>query len=147
MNPLPTVEAHASAPIVMLVDDHEDSVAMYSLYLQAIGYRPLSAATAEEAYQRAVEVHPDVIVADVTLAGSSGLELTRRLRDGAQTNDTGIIVLTGHAGAAVKRQADEAGCDRFLVKPCMPDALALEIRDVLATRRSSSTRGIRGNDQ
>jgi CheY-like chemotaxis protein len=42
-------------------------------------------------------------------------------------------VLTGHAAAAVRQQATDAGCDRFLLKPCMPDALAGEIRDLLTS--------------
>lgn len=118
----------------MLVDDHEDSVAMYSVGLRVMGFQPLTATTADEAYARARECHPDVVVADITLRGASGLDLTRRLRQDAGTRDMGIIVLTGHATSSVKRQADEAGCDRFLTKPCMPEALADEIRDLLAAR-------------
>jgi two-component system cell cycle response regulator DivK len=40
-------------------------------------------------------------------------------------------VLTGLTLASVRQQAREAGCDRFLLKPCLPEALAAEIRDVL----------------
>jgi two-component system, cell cycle response regulator DivK len=126
------------APTVMLVADHEDSAEMYAVALKTMGFQPVTARTAEEAYAQASVLRPDVIVADVTLPGSSGLELTRRLRADAQTSDTGIIVLTGHIGPAIERQADDAGCDRFLLKPCMPDALALEIRDVLARRHDAS---------
>jgi two-component system, cell cycle response regulator DivK len=122
----------------MLVDDHEDSVAMYALGLEAMGFQPLTAATAEEAYARACTSHPDVVVSDITLPGSSGLDLTRQLRRDAHTSNTGIILLTGHSGSDVQREADEAGCDRFLLKPCMPDALAAEIRAVLATRKALS---------
>jgi hypothetical protein len=32
-------------------------------------------------------------------------------------------------------RAREAGCDRFLVKPCLPDVLALELRDLLVLRQ------------
>jgi CheY-like chemotaxis protein len=69
---------------------------------------------------------------------SSGLDLTRRLRTDARTKNTGIIVLTGYDVASVRRQADEAGCDRFVVKPCAPETLALEIRDVLISRHCHS---------
>ena len=64
-------------PTVMLVDDHEDSVAMYVFGLEAMGFSPLTATTAEEAYERACNLHPDVVVADITLSGSSGLDLAR----------------------------------------------------------------------
>jgi two-component system, cell cycle response regulator DivK len=68
------------------------------------------------------------------LPGVSGLELTKLLRDDERTKDVGIIVLTAQAFGSAEQQASDAGCDRFLLKPCLPDALALEIRDVLTSR-------------
>jgi two-component system, cell cycle response regulator DivK len=136
--PADTGPQDASTPTVMLVDDHEDSVAMYAVGLEAMGFQPLTAATAEEAYERACALRPDVVVSDMTLPGSSGLDLTRQLRRDAHTSNTGIILLTGHSGSDVEQQAGEAGCDRFLLKPCMPDALAAEIRAVLAARKGVS---------
>jgi two-component system, cell cycle response regulator DivK len=126
-------------PVVLIVDDHADSLAMYAFGLQAMGFESLMAETAEAAFARACELHPDVVVADVALPGISGLDLARRLREDARTSEAGIIVLTGHAGASVKEQADDAGCDRFLLKPCPPDALAGEIRDVLVRRYHRAT--------
>jgi hypothetical protein len=49
------------------------------------------------------------------------------------------VVLTSHVSGAAAQAYDDAGCDRFLLKPCMPDALGLEIRDVLASRHVSTT--------
>jgi CheY-like chemotaxis protein len=122
------------SPIVLLVDDHEDSAAMYAIGLLAMGFQPITAGTAEDGFERACRLKPDVIVADVSLAGMSGLDLTRRLRTDTRTRGAGIIVLTGHALGGMKDKAEAAGCDRFLVKPCLPDVLALEIRDVLHQR-------------
>jgi two-component system phosphate regulon response regulator PhoB len=73
----------------------------------------------------------------VTLPGASGLDLTRRLRADIRTKEAGIIILSGHATAAAEQRAIEAGCDRYLVKPSLPDALALEIHHVLNSRRGT----------
>lgn len=105
---------------------------MYAVGLLAMGFQPLTAETADDAFARTCELKPDVIVADITLPGTSGLELTRRLRRDGRTKNTRIIVLTAHASTSVERQAYDAGCDRFVVKPCLPDALAFEIRNVLS---------------
>jgi CheY-like chemotaxis protein len=78
-----------------------------------------------------------VIVADVSLGGMSGLDLARRLRGDTRTRGAGIIVLTGHAFGRIKDKAEAAGCDRSLLKPCLPDVLALEIRDVLLQREGA----------
>jgi len=120
---------------VLIVDDDSDSCDMYSVALSVMGFQPNAVSTAEDAFARACDIHPDAIVADVSLAGASGLDLTRRLRADTRTKDVGIIVLSGHAAAAAEQQASDAGCDRYLVKPCLPDALALEIHDVLNSRR------------
>jgi two-component system, cell cycle response regulator DivK len=122
-------------PVVLIVDDHEDTAAMYAIFLLAAGFQPVAAATADIAFERACAVRPDIIVADLILGDGSGLELTRRLRDDTRTRNLGIIVLTGHAIGSVRQEAIEAGCDRFLLKPCLPDVLAMEIMHVLAERK------------
>jgi CheY-like chemotaxis protein len=129
-------DVHRESPVVLLVDDHEDSAAMYAIGLLAMGFQPVTAETAEDGFERACHIQPDVVVADVSLSGASGLELTRRLRNDRRTRDAGIIVLTGHAYDSMKDQARAAGCDRFLIKPCLPDVLAFEIRDVLTNRQA-----------
>ena len=132
----------SSSLVVLLVDDNDDSLAMYAIGLLAMGFQPITADTGEEALARACECRPDVIVADITLRGISGLDLTRLLREDARTRDAGIIVLTGHGAESVKEQADAAGCDRFLMKPCMPDALAGAIRDVINHRNHHDATGV-----
>lgn len=128
----------APAPVVLLLDDHEDSLAMYSLGLLAMGFQPVTASDAEAAMKRALECCPDVIVADMTLPGVSGLEFARQVRNDVRCQGARIIVLTGHLSASILNEARDAGCDRFLVKPCMPDQLAREIRDVLAAPSAGS---------
>jgi two-component system cell cycle response regulator DivK len=123
------------SPVVLLVDDHEDSRAMYAISLLAMGFQPVATTTAEDGFSRACRIHPDVVVADMTLVGASGVELARRLRGDPRTKDAGIIVLTGHAFGSTRQDAMDAGCDRFLLKPCLPDVLALEIRDLLNRRQ------------
>jgi CheY-like chemotaxis protein len=125
------------SPVVLLVDDHEDSAAMYAIGLLAMGFQPVTAGTAEDGFDRACQLQPDVIAADVGLGGMSGLDLARRLRGDTRTRGAGIIVLTGHAFGRIKDKAEAAGCDRFLLKPCLPDVLALEIRDVLLQREGA----------
>jgi CheY-like chemotaxis protein len=123
---------HTPVPVVLIVEDDEDSREMYTVALSAMGFQPIAAANADEAFARACDSHPDAIVADVTLCDGSGLDLTRRLREDMRTKEANIIVLSGHA---VQQAATSAGCDRFLLKPCLPDALADEIHDLLDARR------------
>lgn len=120
---------------MLIVDDDADSCDMYSVALSVMGFQPNAVSNAEDAFTRACAIQPDAVVADLSLNGASGLDLTRRLRADTRTRDIGIIVLSGHTFDAAEQRASDAGCDRYLVKPCLPDALAFEIHDVLNARR------------
>jgi len=47
--------------------------------------------------------------------------------------------LTGHALAGHSKVAQEAGCDSFLAKPCLPDQLVAEIRRMLESGKAVVT--------
>jgi CheY-like chemotaxis protein len=121
----------SSPPVVLLVDDHEDTVAMYALALSVMGFQPVTATNVGEAFERACTCHPRVIVTDLSLSVLSGFDLIHRLREDSRTQGIPVIVLTGLTLASIRQQAREAGCHRFLLKPCLPAALAGAIRDVL----------------
>lgn len=115
---------------------------MRAIGLLALGFHPVTAENAEEAFVRACEIHPDAIVVDLGLPGLAGVELTHRLRQDVRTQTAGIIVLTSSMSGSMARTAREAGCDRLLLKPCPPDALALEIGEVLGARRAASMKSV-----
>jgi CheY-like chemotaxis protein len=98
-----------NVPLVLIVDDDEDSCAMYAYALLAMGFQPVVADNGEEGFARACAVHPDVVVADVVLPGISGVELTRKLRLDDRTKAAAIIVLTGRTFGSEQQQANEAG--------------------------------------
>jgi DNA-binding response OmpR family regulator len=124
----------------LIVDDHQESLAMCALGLLAMGFQPVTTSNGEEAFARACDIRPDAIVTAAVLPDTSGLELTRRFRDDVRTRAAGIIILIGAGSGSVLRTAADAGCDRVLRKPCLPDALGLEIRDVLRLRHHASAR-------
>ena len=111
---------------------------MYALGLSTMGFQAITATDVDEAFERACTCQPRVIVADLSMSVLSGFDLIHRLRADIRTRAIPIIVLTGLTLASVRQQAREAGCDRFLLKPCLPDALAGEIRDVLLTAQETA---------
>ena len=67
---------------LMLVDDHEVVRVGLKTFLQTQpDFEVVSEANnGEEAIERAMETHPDVILMDITMTGIDGMEATRRLR-------------------------------------------------------------------
>jgi two-component system, cell cycle response regulator DivK len=140
-----TLAAAGRPPVVLIVDDHADSAAMYAIFLLSTGFQPVAAATADIGFARACAVRPDIVIMDMILGDASGLDLTRRLRGDTRTRNAGIIVLTGHSFGSVRQDATEAGCDRFLLKPCLPEVLAMEIAHVLVERQGSTKHAVRAH--
>ena len=126
-------------PVVLIVADDAELMAMYVFGLLAIGFQPVTASTVDEALLRAKQVRPDVVVADIMRSVSSAVDLTRLLRANPPTMDAAILILTDQP-ATTQQSAFVAGCDRIVLKPCYPDALALVIQEALADRRAHPPR-------
>jgi CheY-like chemotaxis protein len=88
-----------------------------------------------EAIEKAQELMPDIVLMDLALPRMDGWEATRRLKGDARTRHIPVVALTGHALAGHAEGARQAGCDAFVTKPCLPDALVAEIKRLLGERR------------
>ena len=124
----------SSQPLVLVVEDYQDAREMYAAYLQFSGYRVAEATNGVEAIEQAQELMPDIILMDLALPKMDGWEATRRLKNDDRTRNIPIVALTGHALAGHAEGARQAGCDSFVTKPCLPDALVAEIKRMLGAR-------------
>jgi CheY-like chemotaxis protein len=123
-----------NSPLVLVVEDYQDAREMYAAYLQFSGYRVAEATNGIEAIEQANELMPDIILMDLALPKMDGWEATRRLKMAEKTRHIPIVALTGHALAGHAEGARQAGCDAFVTKPCLPDALVAEIKRMLSAR-------------
>src|SRR6185503_6769507 len=125
---MPVNRATRDAPLILLVDDVDDNLEVYSQYFAHCGWRSATASNGEEALQRAAELGPDVIVLDLGMPVMDGWEVARRLRADPATQRTPVIALTGHVFPEARRRAKEAGVDEYLTKPCLPQDLVEAVK-------------------
>jgi two-component system cell cycle response regulator DivK len=118
-------------PLVLVVEDYPDAREMYSAYLQFSGFEVAEATNGLEAIEMAETLMPDIILMDLALPRMDGWEATRHLKANTRTHHIPVVALTGHALAGHAEGAREAGCDAFVTKPCLPDALVAEIKRLL----------------
>jgi CheY-like chemotaxis protein len=130
--------------LVLVVEDYQDAREMYGAYLQFSGYRVAEATNGLEAIEKTLELMPDIILMDLALPKMDGWEATRRLKLDDRTKHIPIVALTGHALAGHAEGARLAGCDAFVTKPCLPDALVAEIERMLAARGHPNGSGDKG---
>jgi two-component system, cell cycle response regulator DivK len=105
---------------------------MYAEWLRRSGICTLQAARGADAYRLAVELRPEILVTELMLPGDEdGLTLTRRVKANPDTRDIHVVVLTAHSFEWHRASAAGAGCDVFLVKPCLPEDLTKAVDALL----------------
>jgi two-component system cell cycle response regulator DivK len=125
-------------PLVLVVEDYQDAREMYAAYLQFSGFDVAEASNGVEAIEKTQELLPDIVLMDLALPRMDGWEATRRLKNDERTRHIPIVALTGHALPGHSEGARDAGCDAFVTKPCLPDALVAEIKRLLEQHRGKA---------
>lgn len=120
---------------VLLVDDHElIRQGLRVAFERAGGFRVVGeCGTGAEARTLVAEIHPDVVILDVSLPDGSGIDTARDLRH--DHAGLGIVVLTMYAGDRQLFGALQAGASAFVPK----DAPASEV--VTAARQAAASPG------
>jgi CheY-like chemotaxis protein len=123
---------------ILLVDDSPVVLGALRMYLGPLGCElrvaPSGAAALEEASRRC----PDVLISDVNMAGASGFDLCRQIRQREDLRHVGIVLITGRTDAEARREAAQAGADAFLTKPLDPDRLCRIVSELLSDEPSAS---------
>ena len=107
----------APNPVVLIVEDHDDTREMLQVLLNVLGCRVLAAANGDEAIGLAEKIHPDLILMDMKMPRLDGLTLTRLIRSHPTLNRVPIVAVTGIVSPQFHREALDAGCNHCLDKP------------------------------
>jgi diguanylate cyclase (GGDEF)-like protein len=117
---------------VLLVDDERFARTVYSDYLRASGYEVEVAPDAEAALALLKRRRFDVLLTDVILPGSSGLDLMG-IAKGLDPN-LEVVVITALDKVDPAVRAMKSGASDYLVKPVTPEGLQLAVQRCLSTR-------------
>ncbi|GAO03537.1 diguanylate cyclase [Anaeromyxobacter sp. PSR-1] len=117
---------------VLLVDDERFARTVYSDYLRAAGYEVELAEDAEAALALLRQRRFDVLLTDVILPGSSGLDLLSAAKQLDPNLEVTVITALDKVDPAVR--AMKSGASDYLVKPVTPEQLQLAVQRCLATR-------------
>jgi two-component system cell cycle response regulator DivK len=126
------VTAPGRRPLVLVADDDRDTRELYRACFDMSGYRTGEAWTGSQAIVSALEILPDVLLTDYVLPDIDGVTIARRLKADPRSSGIHIVMVTGYASPDLQRLAEEAGIDRVLLKPCLPQAVLREVSRTLA---------------
>ena len=110
-------------PVVLIVDDHDDTRVMLKTLLGMFGCHAIEAEDGEQALNAAEKAHPDLILLDMKMPRLDGLTVTRLIRSHPNLHEVPIVAVTGNATPQFQAEALRAGCNCCLVKPIDFDRL------------------------
>ena len=118
---------------ILIVEDNPD-VAHYISQLLVNDYDIYFASDGREGIEKARELIPDLIITDLMMPGTDGLELCRTIRKDESTNHIPIIVVTAKVSEEDRIRGLEAGADAYLNKPFNSDELRVRIEKLMEMR-------------
>ena len=119
-----------NGPTVLIADDH--AIVAEGLRLLLKGHCELVGTVGDgpSLVAAALELRPDIIIADISMPGFDGIEAVRRLR--AQGVTSKVIMLTMYADEDVAQEALASGANGYVIKHSAGEELLTAIRDVSA---------------
>lgn len=123
---------------VLLVDDSDD----FREFMRDVltDYQVIEAVNGKDAWQKIIEVRPDVILSDVMMPVMDGIELCRMVKSNEETASIPFVMLTARLAAEHRVEGLESGADDYITKPFNIDMLNLRIRNLLGWARRSARR-------
>lgn len=121
---------------ILVVDDEEDILELVAYNLRKQGYEVKCVTTGEQALDEARTNLPDLLVLDLMLPGLDGLDVCRMLKNGGETAEIPIIMLTARGEEADIVVGLEMGADDYITKPFSPRVLLARIKTALRRRRT-----------
>ena len=123
----------ASRGVVLVVDDEDAVLRLYSRALGAAGFDVTPVSNSPEAAQAIVDGCFEVIVSDISMPELDGLQLLRKARE--HDLDVPVILMTGAPALATAVKAVEVGALRYLVKPFHMTTLVEAVDEAVRLRR------------
>ena len=119
---------------ILVVDDEKTLVDTVKAYMENEGYAVRSALDGPAAVREARAFRPDLVVLDIMLPGTDGLEVLRQLRQetrDSQLQDVYVIMLTAKADETDKIVGLTMGADDYMTKPFSPRELVARVKAAL----------------
>lgn len=114
---------------ILVVDDSPETLEVLQRNLSSQGYRVMITPAIDEAVGILEESQIDLVITDLKMPGSSGLDLIRYVRENFK--DTEVMMITGYASIEGAVEAVKTGAEEYLSKPFTDEELFTAVRRVL----------------
>jgi DNA-binding response OmpR family regulator len=120
-------------PTILLVDDQPQITKILNDVLSKKGFTIAMAFNGEVAYQKALELKPNLIIMDIMMPVLSGFDAARKIKSHDELKGIPIIFLTAKGQDSDKEEADALGAVGFVTKPFSPKFLLGLVEEILSS--------------
>lgn len=123
---------------ILFVEDDEGFFNIFSVPLKMKGYDVVHVADGALAVEKVITEKPDLVLLDIVLPGTSGLDILKELRERGETKDVIIVMLTNFGSDENIAKAMEYGSNDYLMKyNIVPSELPAKIAGFLGETQES----------
>lgn len=121
---------------ILYIDDDADLIGIYTRFFEGSDYHLSTATSAEQGFELAKSLVPDLIISDVLLPGMNGVELCRLIRNEESLRDAIVMLVTGmEVESRDIVEGFSAGADEYLMKPFAREEIFARIYALLRIKR------------
>jgi PAS domain S-box-containing protein len=136
---------------ILIAEDNPNNMLFITTLLKQIlpGVEIIEAGNGKEAFEKAVNLQPDLVFMDVQMPEMDGNEATSELRQNETKDNKSHTVVVGLTAGALKQEKDksiESGMDDFLTKPVETDKLKAVLNKYLKKEKTPEN-NIQEDDQ
>ncbi|HEX8474264.1 MAG TPA: response regulator [Pyrinomonadaceae bacterium] len=129
---------HADSPVVLVVDDFDDTRHLFRQFLEANGYGTLEATNGREAIETAERERPSLLLMDLNMPVLDGFTATLRIRESERIRHIPVVAMTAYDTAEFRAAARAVGCIEYVVKPVDFHKLLLLLQRLLPAERAKA---------
>lgn len=110
-------EGDKASPVILVVDDYDDSRRLVCVWLGLMGYKVIEACNGLEAVKIALRACPDLIIMDLSMPVLDGFGAVRLLREVLNNDAVPIVACTAHDTSTHRELALSTGFNEYITKP------------------------------
>ena len=120
-------------PIILIADDNEEILDYIKEELEFEYYISL-ANNGEQAFQKAIDLMPDLIISDIKMPKMNGIELCNKIKNDHRINHIPILLLTAYDTKEIQLNGLVTGADGYIPKPFYIKQLKTQIHNLVNSR-------------
>ena len=115
---------------ILVVEDDAATQQLLEFLLKKEGYEVISSTDGKDAFDKATREKPDLVITDIMLPHTDGLELTKNLKKEDGLKQIPIIIVSSLGQEMEVTQGLRSGADGYIVKPFHPQQLFAALKKV-----------------